>query len=180
MEGVIIHPIEAIFDIPASAFPMMVLSDNLRSLFSWGIKKHEHGYYNHFMWALGPGVFASQDWVFHKVPFSAYTKCHRLKFWYSPYWTDEDRSKLRKAIERGLAEPWYSRLYDVPQVLSYLFGAERWCQIPGINICSDKIDYLTAVSGAWIQNRHLSPPEIDEELNGLLSYSIYGRYSVEM
>jgi hypothetical protein len=179
MEGVIVNPILAIYDIPAQDFPMMVLSDNLRSLFSFGIKAHEHGYYNHFMWALEPGVFASQDWIFHRVPFANYTKNHRLKFWYSPYWTAKDRTKLKQAIEKGLSEPWYSRLYDVPQVISYLWGGERWCQVPGIGICSSKVDYLTEVSQAWIPNRHLSPPELDEEFNNLLSYSVYGRYSVE-
>jgi len=70
-----------VLTISKADLPLMVFSDNMRSFLSWGIKAHEHGCYNHFMWMIEPDKFISQDWILHEVPVEEYLKGkHRLKF----------------------------------------------------------------------------------------------------
>ncbi|MFC1895602.1 hypothetical protein ACFL0Q_02920 [Thermodesulfobacteriota bacterium] len=69
-----------VLDIPQRDLPMLVLSDNLRSVMSARIKEHESGCYNHMMWMRRPGFFASQDRLFREVPAEKYLDRHRFKF----------------------------------------------------------------------------------------------------
>jgi hypothetical protein len=76
-----------ILSVPDELCPMIALSDNIRSLFSWGIKVHSRGSYNHAMWLIRGGKFATQ------------------------------RLALLVSIHEDLARPWYKRLYDPLAIL---------------------------------------------------------------
>ena len=162
-------------NIPQELLPMPVLSDNLRSFFSWGIKVHEQGNYNHFMWMIHPGQLASQNFLYQQESVASYVNSSRLKLWYCKKWTKEQRISVIKTIEDNLGEPWYKRMYDVPAILGQLIHCD-WIQVPGFDICSDAGRYLAMAD----PNYGLVNPD-PEEVNRWLGqypdqYEVYGRY----
>lgn len=164
-----------ILSIPDELCPMPLLSDNLRSVFSLGIKIHEQGCYNHFMWYIGRGLVASQDYIFRATPIADYFKKYRLKFWYCPLWTKEHRRILKRNIISDIRKPWYKRLYDPLAIVGQALYLD-WIQTPGIDICSDKGEYIKLVD----KNYSLSHPD-PENINRWLEsqrgkYQVYGRY----
>ena len=60
--------IDEVAAIPAKDLPLMVLSSNQRSFLSYAICARTSGQYNHFMWMIQPGQFATQDWWYRQVP----------------------------------------------------------------------------------------------------------------
>jgi hypothetical protein len=164
---------EDVLNIPKELLPMPVLSDNLRSFMAWGIKAHTRGSYNHFMWLIRPGVFASQNFLYAEQPASDYFEKYRLKFWCHRGWTPEDRVKIIGAIEDHLKKPWYCRLYDVPAI----FGQLVWhdIQIPGLQICSDSGAYLGRIDERY-KLRHPDPQQVNQWLEDHPDYHVYGRY----
>jgi len=161
-------------NVPSAMLPMPVLSDNLRSFFSWGIKAHAKGCYNHFMWMIYPGVLASQNFLFQSQPVKDYFDTCRLKLWHCKTWTPADRLSVIKAIENKLKQPWYKRLYDIPAIFGQLFWKE--IQTPGLRICSDYGDYLKLADPSY--NLRFPDPE---QVNSWLEehperYEVYGRY----
>lgn len=163
-----------ILSIPDELCPMPVLSDNLRSLISWGIKVHEQGGYNHFMWLMPGGKFATQDLTFKEVPVSDYFKKHRLKLWHCPLWTVEQRRAIIKAIRRDLRKPWYKRIYDPLAIVGQALYLD-WIQTPGIDICSDKGAYLKLADPTY-PLAHPDPENINRWLENNRRYQVYGRY----
>jgi hypothetical protein len=155
-------------------YPMIVLSDNIRSFVSWGIKAHQHGNYNHLMWLISPDTVATQDWLFRKQSLSKFFKTHRLKFWYNPIWTKEDKSKIIGAIEHELNKSAYMRHYDCLAIVGQLLHME-WLQIPWIDICSDKANYLKVADKRY-NLKNPSPPDVNRWLEKNKEYSVYGRY----
>lgn len=160
--------------IPAGRLPMPVFSDNLRSFFSWGIKVHEEGCYNHFMWLIRPGIVASQNATFTEEPIRNYFKKCRLKFWHRPSWTPEQRKTIIDAIAADLAKPWYRRLYDPLAILGQVLHMD-FIQTPGIDICSDKGKYLALVDVNY-DLTHPDPEQINHWLMEQRQYEVYGRY----
>jgi len=167
------NPIE-ILAIPKEDLPLMVFSDNLQSFFSWGIKAHEHGCYNHFMWMMTPNKFVSQDWIFHETPMENYlTGKHRLKFVKGANWNFVQKTRIRIALRLALNKSWYKRLYDPLQILG-LAGHCKWLQMPGMKICSDygyvlkEIDYNYDLV-------HPSPTQINQYTKDH-DYDVYLRY----
>jgi len=161
--------------IPQEMLPMPVLSDNLRSFFSWGIKVHEKGCYNHFMWMIHPGVLASQNIIYQKQSVDDYVETCRLKLWHCKAWTIKERQGITKEIKNTLNKPWYRRLYDVPAIFGQLVYCP-WLQTPGLDICSDKGKYLKMADTKY----NLSHPD-PEQVNHWLGmypdqYEVYGRY----
>jgi hypothetical protein len=162
-------------NIPQEALPMPVLSDNLRSFFSWGIKVHEEGCYNHFMWMIHPGMMASQNFLFQSQSVKDYTKGCRLKLWYCKQWTAEDRHTIIKAIEDCTNKPWYKRMYDVPAIIGKLFY-QNWFVIPGLKICSD-YGYILKLRDPEYDLPHPDPEEVNHWLEARPDrYEVYGRY----
>ncbi len=162
-------------EIPQEKLPMLVLSDNLRSFFSWGIKVHEHGNYNHLMWMIRPGFFASQNTLFQEIPISGFEGSHRLKFWANPEWTYEQRMAIIKVIRFELQQPWYKRRYDYLQIVGKLVGWD-WLQVPWSDICSDKADHLRRVDPSY-DLLHPSPTEVNQWLTGRPPYQVHFRYT---
>ena len=169
-----VKPIEDILKITADQLPLMCFSDNPSSFFSYGIKKHQEGFYNHFFWIIQPGQFVSQDWMYHSVPMEKYMG-NRLEMWHNPGWFDCERQLLKNLILKSLKEPWYRRMYDWPQIFGIMFGA-RWFQTPWRRICSDRVDILKAVDFDWKTGRHLSPPEIRRIFKADDKYQVFGRF----
>jgi hypothetical protein len=154
--------------------PMPVLSDNIRSFFSWGIKAHEHGCYNHFMWMIHPGVLASQNFLYQSQSVKDYTKDCRLKLWYCKSWTPENRNTVIKLIEDRLNLPWYKRLYDVPAILGQLTWKE--IQVPYLRICSDYGEYIKSADPEY-DLHHPDPENVNKWLEQRNDcYEVYGRY----
>jgi hypothetical protein len=160
-------------DIPQDMLPMPVFSDNLRSFFSWGIKSHTHGCYNHFMWMIHPGMVASQNFLYQSESVSEYTKTCRIKLWYCKEWTEEQRHTVIKFIEEQLNRPWYKRIYDVPAILGQLFW--RYFQTPGLSICSDYGHAISLVDPEYCLN-YPDPEEVNKWLVNHKNYEVYGRY----
>lgn len=165
-------------NIPAEDLPLLVLSDNIRSFLSWGIKMHQRGSYNHLMWMRKPGFFASQDTLFKEVPVDKYLKGrHRLKFW-SIHFSEGSKNFVRNMIHTDLCRPWYKRLYDPLQIVGKLFRIPI-LQLPYTDICSDKAKYLRYIDRKFDTelDRHRSPSEINRYLQGREdSYFVYGRH----
>jgi hypothetical protein len=161
-------------NIPQEMLPMPVLSDNVRSFFSWGIKTHTHGCYNHFMWMIHPGMLASQNLLYQSQPVSDYTKNCRLKLWYCKTWTEQNRHTVIKLIEDRLNLPWYKRLYDLPAIFGQLFWRE--IQFPYLRICSDYGEYIRNVDTEY-DLRHPDPENVNKWLEKRNDrYEVYGRY----
>lgn len=122
--------------------PLLVLSRHLGSLFAAEISHVTGGPYNHCMWYVGGGRVASQDWLWHVVPIERYLRGdHLLKFVLGARWNSVGRALMRKHMLRDLDAPWWRRLYDPLQVVGLRWG---WpgLQLPGLQICSDRVSYL--------------------------------------
>lgn len=165
--------------LPAAHMPLLVLSDNQKSFFSWAIKAHQDGAYNHLCWMIRPGYVISQDWLLRERPITDYTRWHRLKFWTCDKWTPADRAAIIMKLQTAAARPWYRRLYDPLQILGKFVHLD-WIQIPGtVKICSDWADILGDSDPHWHQGMHFSPPEVNRLLEVSPRYRVYGRYVVD-
>lgn len=165
---------DEILAIPPFLCPMVVFSDSLRGFFSWAIKVHEHGCYNHAMWLLPGNLVASQNMVYQKQPIQNYIGNFRLKLWYCPDWTAEERKIILAMIEKHVSKPWYKRVYDVPAIFGQLLHLD-FIQTPGLDICSDSGAYLKLVDPQY-NLKHPDPEEVNHWLEGHTKYKVYGRY----
>lgn len=172
------RPIEDVLLIPQEDLPLMVLSDNPQSFLSFGIKAHQNGYYNHFMWMTEVMKFASQNATYKQIPCQKYFK-GRLKMWHNPNWTDEEKRILTQACQKELDANWYSRTYDWVQIIGIAVGF-RYLQLPWKKICSDRVDILHEINAAWELSKHLSPPELNRLFKDDDRYEVYGRFDPDV
>lgn len=154
-----------------NAVPSIVLSYGYGNLVSrvivrvsnrWKRDKHE---YSHAMALVDPGVLASQELTFRRVPLRDYLQPYvRLKLWTYTHWTYTDMWAIRDAIREDLADPWYLRIYDAPglvgQWLGNTFGVGRSLNLPFLHYCSPRVmkhfgPYLRGL------RKQPSPAEID-------------------
>jgi len=165
-----------VLTISKADLPLMVFSDNMRSFLSWGIKAHEHGCYNHFMWMIEPDKFISQDWILHEVPVEEYLKGkHRLKFVRGTNWNFIQNTRIRIALRLALNKRWYKKLYDPLQILGIAVGF-KWLQVPGLEICSDYGYVLKEINYNY-DLVHPSPTEVNQYCkNNQDRYEVYLRY----
>jgi hypothetical protein len=160
--------------IPDDLCPMIVLSDNIRSIIAWGIKTHEAGNYNHLMWLLPGHKIASQNAIFQAQKVSDYFKRFRLKFWYCPEWSAQEKEFIIANINHDLGKSWYKKLYDPLAIFGQLIHCD-WIQTPGLDICSDKGSYLKLIDPEYTLN-HPDPEEVNGWLKQHAKYKVYGRY----
>lgn len=170
---------EEVLNIPEELCPMMAFSYKLGSHVAAAIAAKDHGYYNHFMWVLRPGVVASQDILFKRVPLKDYLDMHTMKFVYSQNWTAEDRAKMLKAINEDLSRPWYRRIYDPVAILGQAVNVNGF-QLPGADICSDKVKYIKLVEPGF-NLKYCSPIDINRWTKARQAdgYTVYGRYRLD-
>lgn len=175
MEIFTTNPLD-VLAIPEKEFPFLALTDNIYSFFSYGIKRHEKGYYNHLLWYVEPGVFISQDWILHKVPAKDYLSGnHRIKLITNLSWNDYQRGLIKSYLYSELDRAWYNRIYDPVQIVGLALGL-RWLQIPGRSrICSDHAAILRSVDVDY-NLVHPSPTEVNIYTKNSSLYSVYMRF----
>jgi hypothetical protein len=121
-EGKIYLDRKDVLGIKPEFLPLAVLSRGYYSHFATEISIFEHSIWNHFMWMIHPGMFATQDLLFHEVPAEEYLNGrYQLKFWTSLSWSIESRGKLIRTLEIELKKPWYLRQYDWLLILGIKF-----------------------------------------------------------
>jgi hypothetical protein len=175
LSGMTLLSADDLENVPQECLPMPVLSDNVRSFLSWGIKAHEKGAYNHFMWMIHPDMLASQNFLYQSQSVKDYVSMYRLKLWYCKAWTPEQREGIIKAIEANLNKPWYKRLYNVVAILGQLFKRPE-IRFPGLEICSDKGKFLKLYDPSY-DLYHPDPEEVNHWMEKYPEhYAVYGRY----
>ncbi len=171
---------EELFEIPISMMPMMVFSDNLRNIFSAGIKAHTHGCYSHYMWLIAPGTLASmQINGFKRVKLASFIKDDRLKLWHCPEWSTIQRAVVIASIDKELNKKWWQgNRYDFLSYIGFLTGC-KWIQSPfkGVDVCSDKAKHLRLVDSEY-DLINPDPQDVNEWLEKHQpKYQVYGRYT---
>ena len=169
---------EDVLNIKQEDLPLIVLSRNYYSHFATEISVFDHTLWNHFMWMVHPGKFATQGVAFHEVPADQYLDgTYQLKFWSSKSWSAQSRILLQKQIEKELAEPWWKHRYDVLQILGIKLHL-RMLQISWMQICSDWAEYIRTLDDEFRENSHRTPGEVDRWcLNqSHRGYDVFGRY----
>jgi len=147
-------------------YPMLILSDNLKSWVSKRIKQHTHGQYNHAMWAIRPGWVASQGLLYCEKSIDEFlTDHHRLKLIGSLGWTPFQRNRIRNAVNVRLCGSVYRRSYDVLGILGQAVRL-RWINVPWRNYCSESaIQILSQILDTHELGKHPSPADIDRWVN---------------
>ena len=146
-----------------------MLTDNLRSFISWGIRKHTHGNYSHIGLIVHPKMFASQLTTFREVPVEKYMKrYYRLKF-YGLKANEETKQLIIQRVEKILSLPFYKRIYDYLGILGQ-FLRFRKLQNPFAYYCSEIITDI-------LEPFHKFPPRrTPSELNRLMANSPKFKY----
>jgi len=167
--------IDDIKGLPASEFPKMILTNGYTSVFGFLISLTTDDFWNHFMWLVNPGEFATQWWWFTKMPLDHF-KHHSIKIWDNPSWTAADRAVMLKAIELELARGKWATRYDVIGLIKKAFGK------PSPNnqdFCSEKIDILSLIDDGckeWLgSNCSPSPEEVNSWLKSQDRFRVFGR-----
>lgn len=166
--------------IPREDLPLVVLSDNLRGLLGWGIKRHTQGSYNHAMWFWWPGQVASQGLFYRNVPLEKYLRGqHRLKFWHNPSWDWFDVRAIRNAIRFRLSDPWYRRLYDFRGIVGHCVGL-RWIQSPWRYYCSEDVARVLSLIEPEFSQRWPSPAEVNRWCKSMSQMRVYGVFDPDL
>lgn len=144
-------------------YPIIVLSDNLRSLFSLLIRRHEHGNYSHAMILYEKNKLASQEFLFRTRDLDKYKKPYiRLKFFELKEVSDEDREYAINKIKEDLKKPFYKRTYDFLGILGHVIN------FPSLNnpfrtYCTERVvKYLRLLK--YRPPSHPTPSELNEYL----------------
>jgi hypothetical protein len=149
--------------IEADGQVVIVLVDDRRGFFSWFIKAHESGNYNHAMFMVKRGMLATQANVFKEVPVLEYMKDGVfLKLWRIKNTTPDEVAAIIGAINKTLALPWWKRSYDFLGLLGQSFRFLHWMQIPGWYFCSEIVSAFLRLSWRfdWLP-KEPSPSDLD-------------------
>jgi len=165
---------DEILNIPEEDLPLLVLSFNYRNVISTLINMRKSSHYNHFMLFHRPGFFASQGVSFKEEPVENYLGHHRLKFWYNPDWTDDDKKQMQNQIKKWLVMGTVRSRYDWMAIIGQLIGVKS-LQNPYTRICSDYADVLETVDPKY-NLKHPAPNDVNNFLGVNPRYQIFGRY----
>ena len=160
--------------IPRDLYPFMVFADNVRGIFSWGVKTRTKGVYGHFMWLIGPGTLASQGWCYRTSNVDHYAS-NTMKLVYNPLWRNEEKEYIVSAITADVSKPWYKTFYDIPGIIGELLGIDA-INLPGRDFCSEHGKYLRLVDPEY-NLKSPTPTELNlwTKVRGD-RYKVYGRY----
>ncbi len=157
----------------------LVLADNIRGVFSLGIKIRTKGSYGHMQWRIPEG-FASQSWVFSLCKMEKYSGCV-MKFIHNPDWTEEQKRVMLMAIRADLAKPWWKNIYDFRAIVGQLLGWD-WLQSSKRMICSERITYLRFIdpeADEWLKvEKTPTPTDVNAWTKARQDrYKVFARYS---
>ena len=163
-----------ILNIPEKELPLLVLSFNYRNIVSTLINMRKQSHYNHFMLYHRPGFFASQGVSFKEEPVQNYMGHHRLKFWYNPGWSNDDKQQMQNQIKKWLTMGTIRTRYDWVAVVGQLIGVKS-LQNPYTRICSDYADVLKTVDPNY-DLKYPAPNDVNSWVISQVKYQVYGRY----
>lgn len=145
--------------------PIIVLADDRRGFFGWGIKAHEHGNYNHAMIAHKPGYLVTQGFdSFKEVRITSYLDSGQmLKFWRIKNMSQGEINTISRNITRRISLPWYKKSYDWIGIFGQLIHV-KFIQSPFQSFCSEQVraDYISPVDrSARLVPKEPSPSDLD-------------------
>ena len=161
--------------IPSHMYPMLVLSDGAFSVFSYLIKLRTRGFYNHSMWLTSPGVVASQHLLYKKRSLAPYFKAHRLKFWYNPDWTENDKFAIKSTIASKLEQSWWLRLYDFKGIIGQALG-KRLLEWKWAYYCSEGDGEILRVVEPSFNIDKPSPRDLNDWCKANEQMVVFGKY----
>jgi len=144
-------------------FPVIVLSDNMRSFFSFMIKKHTKGYYSHIMIMYEKDKLASQNMFFRSVAIEEYLKPYiRLKFFGFKNLSPSQREIMIEAIKRDLKDKWYKRTYDFLGIFGHLIHIPK-LNNPFKTYCTERVNKYLRLIG-YNPPKHPTPAQMNRWL----------------
>lgn len=163
------------YKITEQKLPLIVFSDLSSGFIQWAIKWRTNSSYNHVMFQLYPGEFASQGNVFSSIPLWRYVKKNsRLKFWKIKDLKNWERNKLYTMINKDLRLPWWKRLYDYVGILGQALGIKK-INNPWKMYCSERVaKYLREILDDI--PLHPSPEDLNELFKKHPRLEVYGRW----
>ncbi len=180
--------------IPGEDFPLIVFSDYTSGLVEFAIKWKTKGEYNHVMYALRPGFFASQGNTYSEVSLDRYMKDgNRLKFVEVLGLTAVQRKLIVASIKAKIKLPWYKKMYDWIGIAGQAIGV-KWINTPGLEYCSEDVPQhlkYMAEKGlpensalrsviSWIP-KHTSPAELNTYFKKYPDFfRVYGRWDSDV
>jgi len=160
-------------DIKRIDLPLFVLSDDLRSFFSWGIRLHTKNNYSHIMIMVEPGSFVTQGFTYSKVPIKKYLKPQiRLKFWQYKNISHNTIVDIIEAVRKDLAKSWWLKQYDPIGIIGQALHL-RCLQIPWRHYCTERVIKYIQLTRLPIKIRR-NPGEIDKFFESREEMQVYG------
>jgi len=174
---------ERIMGMSHSEMPFLVLTDNCYSWFSWRIKGHTDGYYNHaamLLWDSPSPTLVSQNWVLQKEPIAQYLKGkHRIKFWRNPTWSWKQMAAMEREARSLLALPTYRRLYDIVGLFGQLIRRPS-LNIPSLFYCSEAAARILAAGGEDCGMKHPTPADLNRWCKASPNMECWGIYDPDI
>ena len=127
--------------------PLIVLSDELRGFFAWGIKAHSEGNYSHSMIMINEQKVVSQGGTYSEILINKYmNNKYRLKFWKIKNLSNTERLNVINTVKKDLEASWWKKSYDWLGIVGQFFKL-RGLNNPYQFYCSERIArYLRLVT----------------------------------
>jgi len=155
--------------------PLIVFSDDLRGFFAWGIRVHSEGSYSHSMLMIREGTLVTQGGTYSEIPITKYMNSrYRLKFWKIKGLTEDDKSRIRFAVNKDLAQNWWKKSYDWLGIIGQLFRI-RGLNNPKKYYCSERIaKYLRLTFLKDKISLHPSPSNLNKLFKEIPDMEVFG------
>lgn len=165
-------------DVAETDFPVIVFSENCRSIISWAIRIRTGGEKNHVMIMTGAGYVATQGFLGYKrLPIADFMRVgEKLKFVsIAECCTDAEKSAIKMAVEIDLARPWYRTAYDFLGIAGQLLGL-KFINNPWKDYCSEIVaKYCKLVKSMAGQIPYKpNPEELNEALKKIPRTKLLG------
>ena len=176
-------------------FPFIVLANQQGDFVSDAIDLRTDlgGYHpvDHAMTVIHQGIFCTQGGTYSEVPMENYFKPGSwLAFVQLVNSNDNFVQAYLQAVENHLAEPWWKKLYNWPEILGQFIGCPSF-SFPGLYDCSMiDVSFLQSCS-KWLpeydaniinsMSKFLNPEQLWKIINDNPSvFNIYGIYQFNM
>lgn len=146
-------------------FPYFMLTSDLFSFLGWQIRSHTKHGYSHSMTYHKFMTVASQDWYFEERPLTDYLhgERQRIKMWYAPEWTDNQKEIILSIIDEMLEE---RGKYDWLGIIGQRFHIP-WFNFKKRSYCSEQVaKILKMIDPVYLNCKlfdinHPSPADLD-------------------